>query len=95
MIAPDAGRIDVHGRLTIETVSALFQTGLQHLGRGDLQVDLSRVEAVDSTAISMLLGWERAAQCGLRELRVVGWPEDLLSLARLYGVEELLPLHNN
>jgi len=79
------------GGLTMETVPALFEAGLQHLSSQDLQVDFSQVEAVDSAAVSMLLGWERAAQRGKRELRVINLPEDLLSLARLYGVADLLP----
>ena len=81
----------VHGNLTIETVPALFETGLQHLAGEDLQLDFSRVESVDSAAVSMLLGWTRAAQRTQHELRVKGLPEDLLSLANLYGVAEMLP----
>jgi len=64
---------------------------LQHLSSEDLLVDFSQVEAVDSAAVSMLLGWLRAAQRSQRALRVTGLPEDLLSLADLYGVTELLP----
>ena len=79
------------GGLTIETVPAFYASGLQHLASEDLQVDFSGVEAVDSAAVSMLLGWERAAQRGKRELRVLNLPDDLLSLARLYGVADLLP----
>lgn len=85
------GRLVVRGRLTIATVPALFETGLQHLASEDLLVDFSQVEAVDSAAVSMLLGWTRAAQRSQRTLRVTGLPADLLSLARLYGVDELLP----
>jgi phospholipid transport system transporter-binding protein len=81
----------VSGGLTMETVPALFETGLQHLAGEDLQVDFSQVEAVDSAAVSMLLGWARAAQHGQRNLRVLNLPDDLLSLARLYGVADLLP----
>ena len=81
----------IRGRLTIATVPALFETGLQHLASEDLLVDFSQVEAVDSAAVSMLLGWLRAAQRSQRTLRVTGIPEDLLSLADLYGVTELLP----
>ena len=91
MIEREGDRLVVRGRLTIATVPTLFETGLQHLSKEDLLVDLTRVEAVDSAAVSMLLGWARAAQRGNRELRVVGLPDDLLSLARLYGVAELLP----
>lgn len=80
-----------HGNLTMDTVPALFETGLQHLASEDLQLDFSRVESVDSAAVSMLLGWARAAQWTQHELRVKGLPEDLLSLANLYGVAEMLP----
>ena len=91
MIAREDGRLVVSGRLTIATVPVLFESGLQHLASEDLLVDFSRVEAVDSAAVSMLLGWQRAAQRSQRTLRVTGLPDDLLSLARLYGVAELLP----
>ena len=91
MITREDDRLVVHGRLTIATVPALFETGLQHLTSEDLLVDFSQVEAVDSAAVSMLLGWLRAAQRSQRTLRVTGLPEDLLSLADLYGVTEFLP----
>ncbi len=91
MITREDGRMVVRGRLTIETVPALFETGLQHLAAEDMVVDFSQVEAVDSAAVSMLLGWLRAAQRSQRTLCVTALPEDLLSLARLYGVADLLP----
>lgn len=91
MITREDGRLVISGRLTIATVPALFETGLQHLASEDLLVDFSQVEAVDSAAVSMLLGWLRAAQRSQRALRVTGLPDALLSLADLYGVTELLP----
>lgn len=91
MIAREDGRLVVRGRLTIETVPALFESGLQQLAEEDLLVDLAQVEAVDSAAVSMLLGWSRAAQRSQRTLRVTGLPADLLSLATLYGVADMLP----
>jgi phospholipid transport system transporter-binding protein len=91
VIEREDGRLVVRGRLSIATVPALFEAGLQQLTNEDLLVDFSAVEAVDSAAVSMLLGWARAAQRSQRELRVTGLPDDLLSLARLYGVDDLLP----
>ena len=79
------------GRLTMSTVPALYESGLQHLSAEDLLVDFSKVEAVDSAAVSMLLAWSRAAQSKKRSLRVVNLPDDLMSLAKLYGVDEMLP----
>jgi phospholipid transport system transporter-binding protein len=91
VITREDGRLVVRGRLTIATVPSLFETGLQHLTSEDLLVDFSQVEAVDSAAVSMLLAWLRAAQRSQHTLHVTGLPEDLLSLADLYGVTELLP----
>jgi phospholipid transport system transporter-binding protein len=81
----------VRGSLTMETVPALFESGLQQLAGDDLHVDFSQVDSVDSAAVSMLLGWSRAARRLHHELRVKSLPEDLLSLAHLYGVAEMLP----
>jgi phospholipid transport system transporter-binding protein len=81
----------VSGDVTMETVPALFAQGLQHLSSKDLVVDLSQTHAVDSAAVSMLLAWQRAAQNGQRALQIENLPEDLHSLAKLYGVEEMLP----
>jgi phospholipid transport system transporter-binding protein len=84
-------RMMVQGHVTMETVPALFEKGLQHLSNADLLVDFSQTEAVDSAAVSMLLAWQRAAQSGQRVLQIVNLSENLLSLAKLYGVEEMLP----
>ncbi|HSM97497.1 MAG TPA: STAS domain-containing protein [Gallionella sp.] len=91
MIKREGEWLVVQGNLTIASVPALFATGLEHLADADFQVDFSQVGTVDSAAVSMLLGWTRAAQRIKHDLRVKGLPENLLSLARLYGVAELLP----
>jgi len=87
----EGNKMSLQGHLNMDTIPALFATGLERLAQEDLLVDFSAVESVDSAAVSMLLGWERAAQHGERKLLVTGLPEDLLSLARLYGVDKLLP----
>ncbi len=85
--------MDVSGRLTIETTVALFGSGLAVKdGCKDIVVDLARVEAVDSTAVSLMLSWLRAAQARDIKLTFVNVPENLLSLANLYGVAESLSL---
>lgn len=76
----------------METVNALFNASLEPSADGELVVDLSRVEAVDSAAVSLMLSWLRRAQRSRVALRFTHVPENLLSLARLYGVAELLPM---
>lgn len=91
MMIQEGDRFIMRGSLNMETVPVLFSQGIAHLTQGDLTVDFSQVENVDSATVSMLLGWKRAAQTKQRQLKVLGLPENLISLATLYGVADLLP----
>lgn len=92
MITRDGDKLQLSGPLTLQTVKALFDQGLQAGEKTKLEVDLSQVEAVDSAAVSLMLAWLREAQRGNISLYFSHIPDNLLSLARLYGVAELLPL---
>ena len=93
MITREGDRLQVSGCLTMETVAALFNTDLQSKPENALVVDLAQVEAVDSAAVSLLFSWLRRAQLNQVALSFTNVHDNLLSLARLYGVAELLPLH--
>jgi phospholipid transport system transporter-binding protein len=91
MMIQENDRFVIRGSLNMQTVPAVFKQGVQQLAQGDLVVDFTAVETVDSAMVSMLLGWLRAAQAHKRQLRVQGMPQNTLSLATLYGVADLLP----
>ena len=92
MITRNGDSIKVSGPLTIETVRALYDAGLQANGSKSLLIDMSGIEAVDSAAVSLMLNWLREAQRSGVQLTFAHVPSNLLSLARLYGVADLLPL---
>lgn len=92
MISWEEGRVRVSGPLTIGTVAALVDKGVRPAGEAGLVIDLAQVEAVDSAAVSLLLVWLRASLRNGVNLCFANVPENLLSLARLYGVVDLLPL---
>lgn len=92
MIALDGKCLRLSGALTMHTVPALYAEGVPHLNQDQLVLDFSQVDSVDSSAVSLLLGWLRVAQQHNRDLRVANLPASLLSLASLYGVAELLPV---
>lgn len=84
----------VSGRLTMETTVELFRKGVKlKEGVTDLVVDMAQVDAVDSSAVSLMLSWLRAAQRGKVRISFINVPENLLSLTSLYGVAESLSLH--
>ena len=90
MITRTDGRLQVSGAVTIETANALFAEGLKSPANSNLVIDFSQLEKVDSAAVSLMLVWLREAQRSNVNLRFANVPDNLSSLAKLYGVAELL-----
>ena len=57
-----------------------------------LQIDASALREFDTSAVALLLEARRRGKRANVEVRFDGVPPKLVELARLYGVEELLPL---
>ena len=90
MIERDGNQLRVRGALTLASVTAVCEAGKQHFGDGDLVVDLAAVTEVDSTALSLLFEWRRAAREKKLQIAFRNLPESLKSLAELYGLTELV-----
>lgn len=95
MIQREGDRLIVSGRLTMDTIGASFNDAMQQLDGKRWTVDLAQVEEADSAAVSLLLGWLRNAQRHDAKLTLANVPENLRSLADLYGVAEALSLSNS
>lgn len=95
MISREGNQVRVSGRLTMDTVTGLIKGGLQPNGLSALMVDMSGVEAVDSAAVSLMLAWVREAKRNNISLIFSNVPDNLLSLADLYGVSDVLTLHRD
>ncbi|HET9701884.1 MAG TPA: STAS domain-containing protein [Burkholderiales bacterium] len=92
MVSRDGDIIRVSGPVTIDNVTAVIEAGRQAISGSDPVVDLSGLENVDSAAISMMLEWMRDAARGGRRVRFANLPENLRTLAKVYGVLDVLPL---
>ena len=57
-----------------------------------IAIDLSGVNEADSSALSLLLEWQRAAKARGFRIKYSGLPDNLRSLAQVYGVLDLLAL---
>jgi phospholipid transport system transporter-binding protein len=90
MIECKDGRCTLAGAVNLETALALREQGLRLFTTADTVLDLSAVTEVDSTALSLLFEWRRAALAANRRIRYINLPENLSSLATLYGVTELV-----
>ncbi|MFA7268241.1 MAG: STAS domain-containing protein [Sterolibacterium sp.] len=92
MIRVAGNRVEVSGAMTLPNAAALLAEGGAALVNPETLFDLATVTDVDSSCIAVIFGWLRKAQQQDRAICILHPPQDLLSLAALYGVTELLPL---
>lgn len=90
------GALRLVGCLGFDTVTAIYREANNHLsGNGRLIVDLAAVERADSAGLALLVEWTRQAAAAGRELRFRNMPEQMLRIARVSGLEAVLPLAAN
>ncbi len=61
-------------------------------GGGTLHIDAAPLRHFDTSLVALLLHARRAVQATGGTIQIAGAPPKLADLARLYGVESLLPL---
>lgn len=76
----------------MDYASTLLDEGTKAISATASTFDLSAVAEVDSSGLAVLFGWLRAARAQGLALKFVNPPRNLLSLAQVYGVSDLLPV---
>jgi len=76
--------------LTFQNAQAALEQGCAALGAGETVFDLGGVRAADSSALALMLAWQRRAQAHGRKLTFINVPANVDALARLYGVDGLI-----
>ena len=87
---PDATSLQPIDSLTLQTATAALAQGIAAIRSGQTVFDLAALTVVDSSAVAVLLEWQRAARDAGSRLRYTNVPANLQSLATLYGVDEFL-----
>ena len=76
--------------LTHASANAALAAGFARIGGGATAVDCTPLTQFDSSALAVLLAWQRAASARGTPLVIVNLPAGLSSLAQAYGVDTLL-----
>ncbi len=87
----DGSRLIVSGAVTLANVAGMLEEGYAQIRDGVTAVDLGEVKELDSSLLALLLAWLREARRHGREIEFANLPRGLATMARLYGVVELLP----
>ena len=95
MLTVSGHRVEVAGALTLDSATAVLREGsaaLKDIAASAAVLDLSKVEHVDSSALTLVFALIRQAQASGCALSVQNPPRQLLSLAAVYGVGDMLSL---
>ena len=92
MISSAGDAIVVDGAMTLPAATGLLNDGNALIAGGLGRIDLSGVTDIDSSGLSVVFGWLRAAKAQGKSIRIANPPRDFISLAEVYGVADQLPL---
>ena len=84
-------RVD-NASIGMSNAAEVAVAGIEAIRGGDTVFDLSPVLTCDSSAVAVVLAWQREAQARGARLQLTGLPAGLVSLASVYGVSSLLDL---
>lgn len=76
--------------ITLQDIGSIEKLGINAIESGDAVFDFSDVKKADSAMLALLLQWIRKSKLKGLVPEVKNLPEGMWSLARLYGVRELL-----
>lgn len=93
MIRVNGASAEVSGPMTIPAAAAMLAEGQAAIAASALSFDLAGVTDMDSSCLAVVFGWMRAATAAGKTLSLLNPPQNLLSLAAVYGVADLLPAH--
>ena len=91
MMRREGERMILSGPVTLANVARVLEEGYAQIRDGAGAVDLAQVTELDSSLLALLLAWLREARRLGRGLDFANLPQGLATIARLYGVVDLLP----
>ena len=93
LVENDDGSWLLQGELGYLSVPSVLQhAGLNMLGKEQVKVDLKGVTRADSAGLALLVEWLRESESAGNSIEFVNVPAQLLSIARVCGLEEILSL---
>lgn len=81
----------IPSRITMASATHVLAEGTSAIESGETEFSLSELVGSDSSSLAVLLSWQRRAARHSAKLQFVDIPDELVTFAMLYGVDEFLP----
>ncbi|MCA1779092.1 MAG: STAS domain-containing protein [Xanthomonadaceae bacterium] len=95
MAQTDNGPFRLEGRLTVDEVPGVYHEHLEWKDEGlPATIDLSGLQATDSSTVALLLEWLSWARRAGQALKLENPPDALLTIAGLSQVNDILGWEN-
>ncbi len=86
------GQLKLSGKLDFQSVAELLASDQSWLNDVDININLADISHSNSAGLALLLEWLKKARQKNIQIKFHNVPEQLLVIARAYGVEENLPI---
>ena len=94
LVENEEGDWQLQGELGFASVpSILRHAGVNMPGKKQLRVDLKGVTRSDSAGLALLVEWLRESELAGNRIEFVNVPAQLLSIARVCGLDDILSLN--
>lgn len=90
-ITQQANQWHVSGEVLIDSANAILSESNTFEMPAELEINFSAVTDVDTATLSLMMEWQRRALASGCKISFASLPENLNSLAELYGVAEFIP----
>ena len=89
----DENKLTIDGELSFATVPKLRLLGCKFITEHQATIfDLQHVTAKDISGLALLTAWTRCANQIGKSIQFINLPAQLLDMAKLNGLKELLPI---
>ncbi|MCU7835223.1 MAG: STAS domain-containing protein [gamma proteobacterium symbiont of Taylorina sp.] len=93
-----AGHFRIKGELNFQSVPELWLQNKEELFNEQdriLEIDFSQLNRSDSSGLALLLEWYREAEQKGKKITFINLPEQMIHMAEVCGLDDVLPLKIN
>lgn len=86
----EPGTLLLHGSLTRPAIEASVKNDLPDMVGPEIEINLGRVDSIDTSGVALLVGWEAEGAARGLQLRYTHAPNAMKAMLDVYGLSDIL-----